>query len=341
MRRISLWAALALIVLLTVLAVVGAFAGAARAEAFFNSLPLAVYWVALGLALAAGIVMIPRVRRCPGLLLVHAGCALVLGAAAWGSEAGHRLQHRLFGTARIRRAEMVVLEGTREDHVRLPDGQFKALPFALALDAFRIETVQPGVLLIATPGARGSTPLHRLPAEPGRVCDLGRGLGRIAVVRTFEHFRIAMDPNRPAAYEDPNGTSNPAVEVRIVQPDGTTQRQFVFERFPDQHGSRSDLTMSYQRMVKDYISQIKVMAGGRVVAEKAVEVNRPLHFGGYAFYQSSYGLDPETRKFYTVLTVVCDCGLSLVYLGYGALLVGLAWHLWGDRLNGQRTARVA
>jgi len=341
MRRISLWAALALIVLLTVLAVVGAFAGPARAEAMFNSLPLSVYWAALGLALGAGIAAIPRLRTNPGLLLVHAGCVLVLGAAAWGSEAGHRLQHRLFGTARIRRAEMVILEGTREDHVRLPDGQLRSLPFALALDDFRIEMHQPGVLLIALRGARDSAPLRRLPAEPGRVCDLGSGLGRVEVVRTFERFRIAMDPNRPEAYEDPNVTANPAVEVRVVQPDGTTQREFVFERFPERHGSRGDLAMSYQRMVKDYISQIQVMAGGRVAAEKAVEVNRPLHFGGYAFYQSSYGQDPETRRFYTVLTVVCDCGLGLVYLGYGALVAGLAWHLWGGRLHLQRPVRVA
>ena len=327
----TLWAAQALIVFLTALAVYGAFAGPARAQAFFNSPPMAVCWAALGLALVAGIIAVPRVHRAPGLLLIHLGCVVVLAGAMWGSEAGHRLQGRLLGTARIRRAEMVILEGTREDQVQWADGRFKALPFALAQEDFRIENYQPGYLLIARhtePGARDSAPVHKLPAYPGRVYDLGRGLGRVAIIRTFEHFRIAMDPNGRAAYEDPTGVSNPAVEVQILRPDGTTHRQYVFERFPEQHGSQSEWAMSYQRRVKDYVSQVKVMAGDRVVAEKAVEVNRPLHYGGYYFYQSSYGLDPETNRSYTVLTVVCDCGLSGVYLGYGALFVGLVWHLW-------------
>ena len=46
-KRGVLWAALIAIVLLVLLSIYGAFLGAERAQAFFNTLPLAVYWFAL------------------------------------------------------------------------------------------------------------------------------------------------------------------------------------------------------------------------------------------------------------------------------------------------------
>ena len=54
-KRAMLWAALIAIILLVLLSIYGAFLGAERAQAFFNSLPLAVYWFALiGLLIARG-----------------------------------------------------------------------------------------------------------------------------------------------------------------------------------------------------------------------------------------------------------------------------------------------
>jgi hypothetical protein len=327
LRRFLLWAVLILIGILIVLSVGGAFLGAERAQGLFNSVPAAVYWGLLGLTLVVGIAAFPRLRRAPGLWLIHAGCVLVLAGAIWGSEAGHDLQQRLLGTAPLRRAEMVILEGSQEDHVQWADGQFGSLPFALALDNFRIEYYQPAHLWVEMPNGRDL----KIPAKPGVVQDLEAGLGQIKILRTFENFRIAMDPNGRSAYDDPNAGSNPAVEVQVIRPDGTIQRQFAFERYPSQHGREGDLVLSYRRTIKDYISQVRVVTKGG--PKKAIEVNRPFHYGGYYFYQSSYGLDSETHKPYTVLTVVSDRGLNLVFLGYAALFVGLAWHLWWVRLR--------
>jgi hypothetical protein len=254
----------------------------------------------------------------------HLGCILILAGAIWGSSAGHDLQARLGGNPRIRRAEMEIPEGTREDRVRLDNGQTASLPFSLHLDEFRIDYYLPGSLQVQTADGRSL----KVPAEPGLVRDLGEGLGRIKIVRTFEHFRITRDPNGMTAYDDPNADSNPALEVQVTQPDGTTQRQFVFERFPQPHPAGGGLGLSYRRMIKDYISRVDVIVHGEAVATKAIEVNKPLHYGGYQFYQSSYGTDSESGKPVTVLTVVCDCGLSWVYMGYAALLFGAAWQLW-------------
>ena len=331
LRRFILHAGLVLIGLLIGLAVYGAFIRAERAQAFFNTVPAAFYWVTLGIALIAGVVVFPTLRRGPGLALTHAGCVLVLAGAIWGSEAGHGLQRRLFGTDKIRRAELVILAGQQEDRVELRDGRMATLPFVVALEDFRIEYYRPGSLWVEMPDARKV----KIPARPGAVCDLDGGLGRIEVVRTFENCRIAVGPNGPTGYDDPNAASNPAVEVQVTRPPGTTHRRFVFERYAPRHAADEDLPMSYRRMVKDYISQVRVVADGKVVTRGAIEVNHPLHYAGYSLYQSSYGTDPDSGKSYTSLTVVCDCGLKGVFLGYGVLFLGVSWQLW-PRHGGRR-----
>jgi cytochrome c biogenesis protein len=56
--------------------------------------------------------------------------------------------------------------------------------------------------------------------------------------------------------------------------------------------------------VKDYISTLTVMAGGESLLTKAIEVNHPLQFKGFNFYQSSYR--PEDRNFDQAVIAVRD-----------------------------------
>jgi len=77
--------------------------------------------------------------------------------------------------------------------------------------------------------------------------------------------------------------------------------------------------------VRDYISSLAVIENDKTVAEKNVEVNHPLHYGGYYFYQYSY--DAQAGQ-YSVLMVVSDTGLGLVYAGYVMLCAGVIWHFW-------------
>jgi cytochrome c biogenesis protein ResB len=77
--------------------------------------------------------------------------------------------------------------------------------------------------------------------------------------------------------------------------------------------------------VRNYISSLAVVENGRTVAEKNVEVNHPMHYGGYYFYQHSY--DAQDGR-YSVLMVVSDNGLAFVYAGYAALCVGAVQQFW-------------
>ena len=232
--RAVIWVVLAMVVLLIFLSVYGAFLGPYQAKNFFNSPVLSAYWLILIAFLTAVFAAFRRLIRLPGLLLIHAGCILILAGALRGSVTGLKVQNQLFGTDKIQTGQMIILEGDAENRIWLEDSdQAKELPFHIKLKDFRIEYYKP-------------------------------------------------------------------------------------------------------EYVRDYISDIQVIKDGNVVAEKTIEVNHPLHFGGYHFYQSSY--DTLAHR-YTVLSVVSDTGLDFVYAGYMALGIGVFWHLWirhvfTKRING-------
>ena len=81
-----------------------------------------------------------------------------------------------------------------------------------------------------------------------------------------------------------------------------------------------------QGMIKDYKSWLVVLEEGNVIVEKVIEVNHPLHYGGYHFYQYSHGEDEHGQ--YTVLSVTSDSGLSLVYAGFVLICAGVFWLFW-------------
>ncbi|MCJ7729951.1 MAG: cytochrome c biogenesis protein ResB [Sedimentisphaerales bacterium] len=329
MRRLLLWAALALILLLIALSIYGAFIGAEAAQAFFNSIPLAIYWLAFAALLVSAVAIFRRLLHIRGLFLIHIGCVLVLAGGIWGSQAGLKIQDMLFGTDTIRAGQMVIYEGTDEKAVAGEDDSEKELPFAIKLVDFRLEYYQPGQLLIQT--REGIS--FRISAEPGREYLLSVDLGSVEIMRRFENFKLILEGDKRIANDDPNGSANPALELRLKKPDGTETTKYVFERFAGHVGPEDNLAFSYRRTIQEYISDVEVIKDNVTVARKSIEVNKPLHFGGYLFYQQDY--DHEGGQ-YTVLRVTSDSGLGIVYLGYILLCAGVFWHLWLRHIFGDR-----
>ena len=220
-----LWAALIIIVLLIFFSIYGAFIGSERAQNFFNSFPIVVYWFVLGLMLITGITILRGLIRTAGFLLIHFGCILVLFGAMLGSDTGHRLQQKLLGIDKIRKGQMLIYQGQESNKVITEkDSTIRKLPFSIKLKEFRVDYYEP------------------------------------------------------------------------------------------QRGA-----------VRDYISSLAIIENNKTVAEKNVEVNHPLHYGGYYFYQYSY--DAQAGQ-YSVLMVVSDTGLGLVYAGYVMLCAGVIWNFW-------------
>jgi len=337
-----MWATLVLLVALTVCSIYGAFIGAERAKAFFNSVPLTVYWFGLFLALMAGFLVFKRLRTAPTSFCIHAGCVAILIGGLWGSGAGRELQNQILGRNIIPDGRMALVNGQQENRVYLEHdpNQMRELPFALALDEFRMEHY-PGKLHVQD---RRNQQVWTFGIEPNAVYDLGPPHGSLQITGIYKNLKVGrkflrdpngnpiLDPNRgepilvSVPYEDPGPGSNPGLTVQVQSED---KLRYIYERLAGHSIPASPLVLQYRNgMVSDYISEIKVVEDGQVVAQKDIEVNHPLYYGGYHFYQSSYGQDPQSGQMYTVLSVVPYTGLYWVYLGYILLCSGVAWQCW-------------
>jgi hypothetical protein len=246
----------------------------------------------------------------------------VLAGGIWGSEAACKLRERLLGISRIRKGQMAIFEGARESHVMLGSGHETAeLPFQVALKDFRMEYYKPAYLLIQTRLGQS----WRIPAEIANEFVLDEQRGSVEIIRAFENFKIKNENGKSVYYDDPQPGHNPALEVQISPPDGDVKTRIVFELFPGHAHPEDDFSLRYLRVVSDYVSELQIIQDNKVVAEKDIEVNHPLYYGGYHFYQHSY--DDKAGE-YTVLTVVSSTGLNLVYAGYLMLCIGVLWHFW-------------
>jgi hypothetical protein len=74
--------------------------------------------------------------------------------------------------------------------------------------------------------------------------------------------------------------------------------------------------------IKDYRSTMKVHDDDRVAVRHGIEVNQPLSYKGFSFYQMDY--DKEWHR-YTVLQVSKDPGNLVVYAGFIAVTIGLLY----------------
>lgn len=115
----------------------------------------------------------------------------------------------------------------------------------------------------------------------------------------------------------------PALLVEIDGPKGKVT-DWVFAEAPQATAYRDgNFFLLYKQMgenIKDWKSKLRIVEGGKTIVEKTIEVNDPLKYGGYAFYQASY--DPQNEKL-SGLQVARDPGVPLVYFGFFSLCFGI------------------
>jgi hypothetical protein len=143
-QRGELWAVLALVGLLLVLSIVGAFLGAATAAGLFNSWPLIAFWLLWAFLFIAGLWTFQQLHRRPASLAMHAACLLILAGAMWGSVDGHKVARDLLGEHKVPSGFMRLTERAEPSNLILSNQNGGAesvighLPFSLRLDGFRI-----------------------------------------------------------------------------------------------------------------------------------------------------------------------------------------------------------
>ena len=128
---------------------------------------------------------------------------------------------------------------------------------------------------------------------------------------------------------------NPAILVEIRGLHGTLNR-WLFAKHPDfdmhmgdPHATQKipvDLLYHYHppsqqgKKIKDWKSTLVILEDGKEVRRKTIEVNFPLTYRKYTFYQSGYD---KRRPDWTSLQVVNDPGVPVVYAGFALMIAGL------------------
>jgi hypothetical protein len=167
---------------------------------------------------------------------------------------------------------------------------------------------------VAALSLRAGTPVDVPPT--GATFTLDRFVGHAS-------FPLAADtqpaPPGELAYFD--STAEPGVRLRI---DGPAGPDTVWLR-ANNRGYRyagGDLHVAYldnrRTMPNDYRALVGVKRDGQVVQQSVVQVNRPLRYGGYLFYQ----VDPGYRE----MLVVYDPSLPAVCAGLVLVMAGVAGH---------------
>lgn len=291
-------------------------------------------------------------RRAVGSMLAHISILLILSGGVirgvWGEK----------GTVELRQGQTqrhyAAASGTRELPFALHLTKFEVEHYAPPApanqpDAQRaVHTHAPASvdqLLIEWPERRLSA---RIPVKVGFEQVFGppgepptaENLFRVKFLNYLADFYL--DPATKEAKTRSDEPRNPAILVEELGPGYKTER-WLFAQFPDSsmHGSKpgaaqSPLRLTFQRQVpappaadsrpaaagpiKSFRSTVSVIEGGQEVQTRTIEVNRPLGYRGYSFYQSGY--NPEDLA-WTSLQVVCDPGVPLVYAGFGFMIVGL------------------
>lgn len=267
---------------------------------------------------------------------MHLGGVLIIAGSMYSSAVGHQIQRKFLHCDKIAKGQMTIYEGHVENRILIdpnthPDIPIDPnagldniaiykLPFEVRLNAFHMEYYDAGTLTVWV----GDDAIWSGIAAKGRVIKLPGEYGTIIVQETFNRLMIgkggvAADVEGPGA--------NPAAQVLVKRLDGTEGKHYVFEKYAPV-SKEAGFDMSYRRQVSDYISELEVIKNGKVVSKKNIEVNHPLHYGGYHFYQSSYMTPQEGQPWATVLSVTSDSGLYCVFAGFIAVCAGIIYHLW-------------
>ncbi|MBW1807480.1 MAG: cytochrome c biogenesis protein ResB [Deltaproteobacteria bacterium] len=128
---------------------------------------------------------------------------------------------------------------------------------------------------------------------------------------------------------------NPVAQIRYKE-----RAQFLAPGKPLQLSERRILVLADKNgdNVKDYLSSMSVIENGKKVKTHIIEVNYPLEYQGWVFYQSDYRKDDLT---FSGFMVVRDPGLWVVYLGLLINFCGVALAMFLPVFSRRQKVRLA
>ena len=155
--------------------------------------------------------------------------------------------------------------------------------------------------------------------EIGKKCEIGGTGFQLRIAKYFPSYSVQKEVVKKS-----DTMNNPAILVEVAGPRGKVE-DWILGQTPATWYPDNNFALLYERSgmeIKDYKSKLRVIDNGQTVLSKTIEVNDPLKYSGYVFYQSSF--DPEEEK-YSGLQVTKNPGIVVVYSGFIILCVGVVF----------------
>lgn len=201
-----------------------------------------------------------------------------------------------------------------------------------------LEKMDEGVHVVAPSGAWVSVPVPETGARTASLADTG--------------ITVTVDSR------EADGRS---VRVRLTGPDGEHGGTLGWSQEAAVATSRGDLRVTYapsaaampftvtladfvadtypgSRRAATYESHVRIEDPERGSSEHVISMNRPLHYRGYVFFQSSY---VEGTPMTSILSVSRAPGLGLVYAGTTLVGLGIFWMFYVKPALARRRAARA
>jgi hypothetical protein len=307
------------------LSIYGAFLGSRRAASFYQSFPLSVFW---GTCLVFLFLSLFRFRfwtQSP-LFLLHLGTLLVLGGGLWGSPAAAEWRNRLWGISEISKGYLILSEKEPSRTIFDFDGrEIGTLPYDVCLEQAAISYYDAPSLLIQD--ANTLLTLYTISNWQEGPVELQTGL-RLEVVERYENLQMHSDEEQRNLAQGPAQAQNPGFRLKLIWPDGKKEDYYVSRKgswgLPS---NRCVIRYCPPAQPRQYESRISIRENKEKSFSYSIQVNRPLFYRGYTFYQHSLGRDSR-KGLYSIIGVVNNRGVIAVFMGYLFLVLGAIGHFW-------------
>lgn len=273
-------------------------------------------------------------RKFLGFTLTHLGFIIILLGAIVGAVFGEK-------------GYIQIYEGQSLNGFMNRSGEKINLPFTVFLEKFSLEYYDSGTQKLSVKVLDKNVE-KELPVNFNQKYDIAGTNYYVEIERYLPDF--AIDTTSKQAFSRTNQANNPALLVKITSPTrtglpnplgegpspkGQTEERWVFGRFPEMQFNQQDknIELAYYAgagEIKDFKSKINILENNQIVLTKTIEVNHPLNYKGYYFYQASY--DSQNLK-WSGLQVAKDPGVGIVYSGFAFIIFGLIINFYfkGDK----------
>ena len=312
------------------LAVLGAFAGFIRTKITVNSPVFIILWIAIVVIVFISLFFLGNPFRRTGLFLIFIGIIFIIAGGLAGSTDANILMNKYFKTNKVHKGIMQLYKGQIQNIALLNNfdiekapqfGTIGVLPFSIKLVNFRVEFYEPGILYVENLQKK----FWKIEVKEGVEQQLGPDSGSIKILKVFKNLQLPTINGQLVARDQPDEGINRAVEIEYTTPYGNKIKKYIYAEFPNPPQPDDKIKLSYLAgVIKDLYSDIEIVKDGRTVKSATIELNKPLHYGGYYIYQFDFD---RSGKF-SVLQVVSDTGLSAVFVGFAILLIGVFWYFW-------------